>query len=180
MPVPSALEPASGWPLRSSLWPREPVRVGRRLRRFPVTGRGATEGGGLVEAHQYDTCVIGAGPAGLAVARALAERNLPYTHYERHTGQGGIRDIDNRAATSVLPTQSRPFSHSCRCRSYGRSLLPHTAEAGPRSLTPAGRCGVPPLGQLFGGWGRPRSRTTSDSGGRICDDGSKVLVLRRR
>src|SRR6266542_5082668 len=95
MPVPSALEPASGWPLRSSLWPREPVRVGRRSRRFPVTGRGATEGGGLVGAHQHDTCVIGAGPAGLAVARALAERNLPYTHYERHTGPGGIWDIDN-------------------------------------------------------------------------------------
>lgn len=48
-----------------------------------------------MEAHQYDTCVIGAGPAGLAVARALAERNLPYTHYERHTGPGGIWDIDN-------------------------------------------------------------------------------------
>ena len=44
---------------------------------------------------QYDTCVIGAGPAGLAVARALTERNLPYTHLERHTGPGGIWDIDN-------------------------------------------------------------------------------------
>ncbi|WP_202918926.1 flavin-containing monooxygenase [Saccharothrix deserti] len=44
---------------------------------------------------QYDTCVVGAGPAGLAVARALAERNLPYTHIERHTAAGGIWDIDN-------------------------------------------------------------------------------------
>ena len=44
---------------------------------------------------QYDTCVIGAGPAGLAVARALTERNLPYTHLERHTGPGGIWDIDS-------------------------------------------------------------------------------------
>jgi hypothetical protein len=43
----------------------------------------------------YDTCVIGAGPAGLAVARALAERSLPYTHIERHTGVGGLWDIDN-------------------------------------------------------------------------------------
>lgn len=42
-----------------------------------------------------DTCVIGAGPAGLAVARALAERNLPYTHIERHSGPGGVWDIDN-------------------------------------------------------------------------------------
>lgn len=48
-----------------------------------------------MEKTQYDTCVIGAGPAGLAVARALAERNLPYTHLERHTGPGGIWDIDN-------------------------------------------------------------------------------------
>ena len=45
--------------------------------------------------NQYDTCVIGAGPAGLAVARALAERDLPYTHIERHTGPGGLWDIDN-------------------------------------------------------------------------------------
>jgi flavin-binding monooxygenase-like protein len=44
---------------------------------------------------RYNTCVIGAGPAGLAVARALAERHLPYTHIERHTGPGGIWDIDN-------------------------------------------------------------------------------------
>lgn len=44
---------------------------------------------------QFDTCVIGAGPAGLAVARALAERNLPYTHLERNTGPGGIWDIEN-------------------------------------------------------------------------------------
>lgn len=42
-----------------------------------------------------DTCVIGAGPAGLAVARALAERGLPYTHLERHSGPGGVWDIDN-------------------------------------------------------------------------------------
>jgi NADPH-dependent glutamate synthase beta subunit-like oxidoreductase len=52
-------------------------------------------GGRPVKESQLDTCVIGAGPAGLAVARALAERNLPYTHLERHTGPGGIWDIDN-------------------------------------------------------------------------------------
>lgn len=44
---------------------------------------------------QHDTCVIGAGPAGLAVARALSERDLPYTHVERHTDVGGVWDIDN-------------------------------------------------------------------------------------
>ena len=45
--------------------------------------------------HANDTCVIGAGPAGLAVARALKERDLPYTHLERHRAAGGIWDIDN-------------------------------------------------------------------------------------
>lgn len=42
-----------------------------------------------------DTCIIGAGPAGLAAARALKERGLPYTHIERHTDVGGVWDIDN-------------------------------------------------------------------------------------
>lgn len=42
-----------------------------------------------------DTCIIGAGPAGLAVARALSQRDLPYTHLERHSGPGGAWDIEN-------------------------------------------------------------------------------------
>lgn len=42
-----------------------------------------------------DTCIIGAGPAGLATARALKARGLPYSHLERHTGVGGLWDIDN-------------------------------------------------------------------------------------
>lgn len=42
-----------------------------------------------------DTCIVGAGPAGLAIARALSERGLPYTHLERHTEVGGLWDIDN-------------------------------------------------------------------------------------
>jgi len=41
-----------------------------------------------------DTCIIGAGPAGLAAARALKERDLPYTHIERNAGVGGLWDID--------------------------------------------------------------------------------------
>ena len=41
-----------------------------------------------------DTCIIGAGPAGLAAARALKERNLPYTQIERNSGVGGLWDID--------------------------------------------------------------------------------------
>jgi hypothetical protein len=39
-------------------------------------------------------CVIGAGPAGLAMARALRARGLDYDQLDRHTDVGGIWDID--------------------------------------------------------------------------------------
>ncbi|HEY5881846.1 MAG TPA: NAD(P)/FAD-dependent oxidoreductase, partial [Nakamurella sp.] len=39
--------------------------------------------------------VVGAGPAGLATARALRVRGLPYVQFERHGDVGGIWDIDN-------------------------------------------------------------------------------------
>ncbi len=38
--------------------------------------------------------VVGAGPAGLAAARALTARDIPYDHVERHDAVGGIWDID--------------------------------------------------------------------------------------
>ena len=38
--------------------------------------------------------VVGAGPAGLAAARALKARGLAFDQVERHTGVGGIWDID--------------------------------------------------------------------------------------
>jgi cation diffusion facilitator CzcD-associated flavoprotein CzcO len=39
--------------------------------------------------------VVGAGSAGLAAARALRVRGLPYIQFERHDDVGGIWDIDN-------------------------------------------------------------------------------------
>ena len=39
--------------------------------------------------------VVGAGPAGLALARALALRDIPVVQLERHADVGGIWDIDN-------------------------------------------------------------------------------------
>lgn len=39
--------------------------------------------------------IIGAGPAGLAAARHLKMRGLRYTQFERHSGVGGIWDIEN-------------------------------------------------------------------------------------
>jgi len=40
-------------------------------------------------------CIIGAGPGGLSVARALKAMGLPYDQYERHTEVGGIWDMAN-------------------------------------------------------------------------------------
>lgn len=40
-------------------------------------------------------CIIGAGPAGLAMARALREADVPYDQFERHGGVGGLWDIEN-------------------------------------------------------------------------------------
>lgn len=44
---------------------------------------------------EHPVAIVGAGPAGLATARALALRGVPYVHLERHTDVGGIWDIDN-------------------------------------------------------------------------------------
>ncbi len=72
--------------------------------------------------NRYDTCVIGAGPAGLAVARALAERGLPYTHVERHSAAGGIWDIDNPGS----PMYSSAHFISSRTQSgFGGFPMPH-------------------------------------------------------
>jgi hypothetical protein len=51
------------------------------------SGSGAADRTGAV-------CIIGAGPAGLATARALRARGLDYDQVERHTDVGGIWDID--------------------------------------------------------------------------------------
>ncbi|WP_308189729.1 NAD(P)-binding domain-containing protein [Streptomyces sp. WAC 00631] len=40
-------------------------------------------------------CIVGAGPAGLSMARALRWLGVPYEQYERHADVGGIWDIDN-------------------------------------------------------------------------------------
>lgn len=40
-------------------------------------------------------CVIGAGPSGLCMAAALRAAGVPYDHFERHKGVGGIWDLHN-------------------------------------------------------------------------------------
>ena len=39
--------------------------------------------------------IIGAGPSGLCMARALKHEKIPFTIYEKHSGVGGIWDIQN-------------------------------------------------------------------------------------
>ena len=40
-------------------------------------------------------CIIGAGPSGLAAARNLKARGIRYSQFDRHSGVGGIWDINN-------------------------------------------------------------------------------------
>jgi len=40
-------------------------------------------------------CIVGAGPAGLSIARALKRLNIPYEQFERHSDVGGIWDPSN-------------------------------------------------------------------------------------
>lgn len=49
----------------------------------------------MAESREGRVCVIGAGPAGLSVARALKRLGVPYDQVERHRDVGGIWDLDN-------------------------------------------------------------------------------------
>ena len=40
-------------------------------------------------------CIVGAGPAGLLMARALAAEGVPFDWYERHSDVGGIWDMES-------------------------------------------------------------------------------------
>ena len=49
----------------------------------------------MIPSAEYPVAIVGAGPAGLAAARALKLRGVPYVQFERHSDVGGIWDIDN-------------------------------------------------------------------------------------
>ncbi len=61
--------------------------------------------------------IIGAGPAGLAGARALQEKGIGFTGFERHTDVGGLWDIENPNSTvydsaHLISSRSRTqFTH---------------------------------------------------------------------
>ena len=45
--------------------------------------------------YQKKYCLVGAGPAGLVMARALIKEGIPFDWYERNKNVGGIWDMDN-------------------------------------------------------------------------------------
>jgi len=59
-------------------------------RRRIVTARAAP-----VVTYHNRYCVVGAGPAGLIMARALRREGIPYDQFERHADVGGIWDPEN-------------------------------------------------------------------------------------
>ncbi len=66
------------------------ARVASAQRRV-VTARAAVK----VANYQRRYCVVGAGPAGLIMARALRREGIPYDQFERHSDVGGIWDPAN-------------------------------------------------------------------------------------
>ena len=86
--------------------------VGRRAGRDPVAARQARRlrrdcglppapadrlAGQLVAPVTYQRryCLVGAGPAGLLMARALVAEGVPFDWFERHSDVGGIWDMDS-------------------------------------------------------------------------------------
>lgn len=46
--------------------------------------------------RQLTYCIVGAGPSGLAVSRALSRLQIPHVVYEKHHDVGGIWDLNNQ------------------------------------------------------------------------------------
>lgn len=64
------------------------------LAQSKVRGRRRTDTAPKVTyARRY--CLVGAGPAGLVMARALLAEGVPFDWFERHSDVGGIWDMDN-------------------------------------------------------------------------------------
>lgn len=67
------------------------------------------------------TLIVGAGPGGLAVARAFKLFGVPYVHVERHRDVGGIWDADN-PGTPIY--ESAHFISSKACSAFHGMPMP--------------------------------------------------------
>lgn len=67
------------------------------------------------------TLIVGAGPGGLAVARAFKVFGVPYVHVERHADVGGIWDADN-PGTPIY--ESAHFISSKTCSAFHGMPMP--------------------------------------------------------
>jgi hypothetical protein len=69
-------------------------------------------------------CIIGGGAAGLAVARSLDARGIPYDVLERHDNVGGIWDMANPGSPMY---ESAHFNTSKSVSGYSEFHFPHSA-----------------------------------------------------
>lgn len=81
--------------------------------------------------NRADVLIIGAGPSGLATAAELRRAGVAYDHVERHTGVGGLWDIDNPTTPMY---ESAHFISSKRLSCFpGRPFAPGVADYPPRA-----------------------------------------------
>ena len=88
--------------------------------------------GNTTDEFDAQACVIGAGPSGLAAAKALVDRGITFDWFEKGSMVGGLWRIDNdnggAAAYETLHlNSSRPLTRirRARCPRTGRTI-PHT------------------------------------------------------
>ncbi|PWT73768.1 MAG: monooxygenase [Proteobacteria bacterium] len=76
-------------------------------------------------------CVIGAGSSGLPVVKALAERGMPVTCFEKTRNIGGLWCIDNKASGSTAAYDSLHINTDTRMMEYRDFPMPDTIPAYP-------------------------------------------------
>ena len=76
------------------------------------------------------TCVIGAGASGLPVIKALKDRGIPVTCFERTPNVGGLWCIDNRRYGASAAYDSLHINTDTRAMEYQDLPMPADLPAG--------------------------------------------------